>query len=154
MYGRMYTASFNTAVTAAQDLFEVNAPATGVVVIHRIFIGQSSDAADAQAEMLNVTIARSTTGGAGSGGSTLTARPHNFGGPTFGGVIEANNTTEATTQTIIFDEAFNVQAGWFWVPTPEERITIPTSGILTVGLITVPSDSLTMHGSITFEEID
>jgi len=153
MYGRMYTANFTTAVTAAQDLFEVNAPATGVVVIHRIFIGQSSDAADAQAEMLNVTIARGG-GTAGSGGTTVTGRPHNVGHAAFGGTVEANNTTESGTQTVMFSEAFNVQAGWFWVPTPEERIIVPPSGIFIAGLITVPGDSLSMVGSITFEEID
>ncbi len=154
MYGRMYTANISVAVTAAQDFWEINAPSTGIVVIHRIFLGQSSDAADAQAEMLRVHIARSTTGGAGSGGTGPTARPHAFGMAAFGGTVEANNTTEATTQTNIYEESFNVQAGWFWVPTPEERIIVPPSGILIVGLPAAPADSLTMQGSITFEEID
>ncbi len=154
MYGRIYTANISIAVTAAQDFFEVNAPSTGIVVIHRIFLGQSSDAADAQAEMLRVHLARSTSGGAGSGGSSITARPHAFGHAAYGGTVEANNTTEATTQTSIYEEAFNVQAGFYWVPTPEERIIIPPSGIFIVGLAAAPNDSLTMQGSITFEEID
>lgn len=151
--GRMYTANVSVAVTAAQDFFDLLAPATAVLVIHRIFLGQSSDAGDAQAEMLGVHISRSTAAGGGTGGSTLTARPHQFGHAATAAVVEANNTTVSTVQTNIFEESFNVQAGWFHVPTPEERLVIPPSGTICVGL-TVPSDSLTMQGSITFEEID
>jgi hypothetical protein len=149
----MYTANVSVAVTAAQDFFEVNAPSTGIVVVHRIFLGQSSDAADAQAEMLRVQIERGG-GTAGSGGTTPTAAPHCVGHAAFGGTVEANNTTQVGTPTTIYEEAFNVQAGWFWVPTPEERIIIPPSGILVVAIPTAPTDSLTMQGSITFEEID
>ena len=152
--GRMYTASFSSvAVTAAQDLFEVNAPATGIVVIHRVMIGQSSDAADAQAEMLPIQLNRGG-GTAGSGGTTPTAVPHNLGHAAFGGTCEANNTTAAGTPVVIGAETFNVQAGYYYVPTPEERIIIPPSGIFNVKLTAAPDDSLTMSGSITFEEID
>jgi len=150
--GRIYTASVSVAVTAIQDFFEVNAPADAAVAIHRIFIGQSSDAGDAQAEMLRVQISRST-GTAGSGGSVPTARPHEVGSPAYGGTVEANNTTQAGTTTVLFEEAFNVQAGWYFVPTPEERIIISPSGVLVVELPAAPADSLTMEGSITFEAI-
>lgn len=152
--GRMYTASFtNVAVSAAQDLFEINAAADTAVVLHRVHIGQSSDEADAQAEMLRIQINRAS-GTAGSGGTTPTENPMDPGDAAFGGSVEANNTTQAGTQTtILAAEAFNVQAGFFHVPTPEERITIPGQGILTVNLIAAPADALTMEGTITFEEI-
>jgi len=151
--GRMYTTEVNAvAVTAAQDFFEVNAPSDGVVVIHSAFIGQTSDAGDAAAEILGVQISRTDNSVAGSGGSVVTARPHEVGDSAFGGTTEVNNTTQTTVTTELRSEAFNVQAGWFYQPAPGERIVISPSGTVVVE-ITVPADSLTMHGSITFEEI-
>jgi len=151
--GRMYSASVSVAVTAVQDFFEVNVASTSMVKIHSVFIGQSSDFADAQAEMLQFTLARGG-GTAGSGGSTLTARPHQVGHAAYGGTVEANNTTESGTQTILQQLSMNVQAGLFYVPTPEEQIWVPPSGIFIVGLLTTPNDSLTMQGTVVFEEFD
>lgn len=151
--GRMYTASVGAvAVTAAQDFFELVAPSDAVVVIHSIYIGQYTDAGDSEAEMLPVQINRNTA--SGSGGSALTARPHEVGDAAFGGTVEANNTTQAGgTETVLVQEAFNIQAGWFYKPTPEERIVLSPSGQIVVELPVAPTDSITMQGSITFEEI-
>lgn len=152
--GRKYSAQFNNvAVSAAQDLFEINAPSTKSVILHSVFVGQASDAGDAQAEMLRILIiaAASTSG---SGGSTPTAAPLDSGDAAFGGTVEVNNTTVATGGTPITKHAdcFNVQAGWVYRPTPEERIAIPGGGRLVINL-PAPADSLTMSGTAIFEEI-
>lgn len=150
---RMYSANFDAvAVSAAQDLFELNAPADAVVVLHSVRLGQSSDAGDSEAEMLRVLISRST-GSSGSGGSTLTARAHETGTASFGGSVESNNTTQATTTTEILADVFNIQAGWLYCPTPEERIVLSPSARLVIELPAAPGDSITMSGTITFEEI-
>lgn len=152
--GRMYTASFTgTSVSALQDLFEINAPSDAVVVIHSIRLGQSSDAGDAEAELLRVVLSRSDTTTPGSGGSAVTARPHEVGDAAFGGTVEKNNTTQAATTTGILADTWNVQAGWFYQPTPEERIVLSPSGIFVVELPAAPNDAITMEGSITIEEI-
>lgn len=152
--GRMYTASFGgVAVSVIQDLFELLAPADAVVVIHSIIIGQSSDYGDSEAEGLRVQISRTDGTTSGSGGSTPTARPHEKGDAAFGGTVEANNTTQATVTTVIVEDTFNVQAGWQWRPTPEERITLSPSETVVVELPVAPADAITMSGSITFEEI-
>ena len=53
--GRMYSATFElVAATAAQDLFEINAPADASVVVHGVWLSQSSDVGDAASEMLNI----------------------------------------------------------------------------------------------------
>lgn len=151
--GRIYTASFGgVAVTAIQDLFEVNAPSDAVVIIHSITIGQSSDAGDSEAEMKRVQISRAPTA-SGSGGSTPTARPHNLGDAAFGGTVEANNTAQATGTVTIHEDTFNIRAGWAYRPTPEERIVMSPSERLVVELPVAPTDEITMSGSITFEEI-
>src|SRR3990167_685774 len=51
--GRMYSATFDqVAVTAAQDLFEINAPADAAVIVHGFEISQSSEFGDAADEQL------------------------------------------------------------------------------------------------------
>jgi len=150
--GRMYTAVFEqVAVAAAQDLFEVNAPADAVVVVHRVVIAQSSDAGDSEAEMLPILIHRGST--SGSGGSTPTPAPLEMGDAAFGGTVEANNTTQSTEGTQIHAESFHIAAGFDFHPTPECRPVISPSGRLVVELQGAPADSLTMDGTIVFEEI-
>ena len=150
--GRMYSAVFEEiAVTAVQDLFEINAPSDAIVVLHGLEIAQSSDAGDSEDEQLALLIHRGST--SGSGGSAPTARPMELGDAAFGGTVEANNTTQSTEGTHLHATAFNVRAGYFKEWTPETRIVISPSGRLIIELQTAPADSLTMSGTIYFEEI-
>ncbi len=158
--GQVYSASFAgvtvlSDATGIQDLFQLIPPADAIVVIHSITIGQESDAGDSEAEMLRVNISRTDLSVNGSGGSTLTPRPHEVGFAAAGSVVEANNDTLSTVQTILQALTFNVQAGLFYQPTPEERIVL-SAGIgagLVVNLPVAPADALIMSGVIVFEEI-
>ncbi len=156
MQGPMYAASFGgVAVSVVQDLFQLLAAAAVPLIIHGIRIGQSSDAGDAQAEMLRIQLTRTDFTINGSGGTTPTARALSPDSSAADTIVEANNTTLSTVQTVLVDDAFNVQSGWLWMPTPEERIIVPagvTNGFI-VGLLTAPADALTMSGTILFEEI-
>lgn len=148
---RMFSAVFEeVAVSAVQDLFEVNAPADAVVVIHGLVISQSSDAGDSESEQLNVLIHRGST--SGSGGSAPTARPMEIGTPAFGGTVEVNNTSQSTEGVHIHAECFNVMAGLQIWWTPETRPVLSPSGRLIVELQTAPADALTMSGTIYFSE--
>jgi len=150
--GRMYSTVFEeVAVTAAQDLFEINAPADAVVVLHSCIVTQSSDAGDAEDEQLSIIFHLGST--SGSGGSLPTEHPLELGSPAFGGTVEVNNTSQSTEGSILHAEAFNVRAGFYYRPTPEERIVISPSDRLIIELQTAPADSLTMSGTIIFEEI-
>jgi hypothetical protein len=153
--GRMYACVFEgVAVTAAQDLFEINSDSTSdsVVVLHSVTITQSSDAGDSEAEMLPVLIHRGSTAGSG-GTSAIVCHPFEVGSPAFGGVVDTNHTTQSTDGEELHRESFNVQAGFFYRPTPEERIVIPPNDRLVVALEAAPSDSLTMDGTAIIEEI-
>lgn len=151
----IYTATFSAvAVTAAQDVFELVTTANTRAKIREIRLGQYSDAGDASAEMLSVQIIRGYTT-SGSGGSSVT--PSNLS-PVSGALaavstVEANNTTVAASGTglVLFADAWNVQRGWRYAPPPEERIEVGVSQRLVVR-ITAPVDSLTMNGTIVFEE--
>ncbi len=150
--GRMYSAAFEeVAVTAAQDLFEIVAPSDAVVVLHSFYLSQSSDAADAEAEMLPILIHRGST--SGSGGSTPTPSPLAVGDAAFGGTVEANNTTPGTEGTFLHAEAWNVQTTLPIVWTPETRPVISPSGRVCIELQAAPTDSLTVNGVVYFEEI-
>lgn len=154
--GNVYSAIFaGVAVTAQQDLFEVAPTTDAAVVIHAIYLSQSTEVGDAQEEGLSLLIKRGATV-TGSGGTTPT--PSAMGGNTaaaFGGTTKVNNTTKANTGTILTLHAdnWNVRAPYLWIPTPDYRPVVPPSGRLTVELGTTPADSITMSGTIYFEEI-
>jgi hypothetical protein len=150
--GRVYSASFEeVTVSSAQDLFEVVAPADAAVEIHSWTITQSSDAGDAQAEMLPILVHRGTA--TGSGGTSVTASPKSLGDAAFGGTVEANNTTQSVEGTFLHAEAFNVQIGAYYLPPPEDRDEISPSALYIVELQAAPADALTVNGTVVFEEI-
>lgn len=151
----IYTAVFNNvAVTAIQDLFEINAAADAVVLIHDIHLSQNTDVGDAAEEVLRIelTSGHSTSG---SGGSAPTAIPRNIGQSAYGGTVEVNNTTQASTGTIVTHYVWNwnIRVGFDKIFTPETRPRIAPSGRMCLELPAAPADSVTMSGSITFEEI-
>lgn len=149
----MYSATFEevSVGTAAQDFFELVAPADMVVKIHGLVISQSSDAGDSESEQVNVLIHRGST--SGSAGSTPTPAPMNVGDAASTVTVEANNTTQGTEGTIIHSECFNVMAGLQIWWTPETMPVISPSGRLIVEKQTTTADTMTMSGTIYFEEI-
>jgi hypothetical protein len=153
--GRIYTAVFqDVTVSAVQDLFELTCPATGMAVVHSVRVGQITLLGDANAGMLEIGLTRRTAGGSGGTGG-ITPSPHHEGGPTCGLTVDINHTTtDDSGATVVLLDVFNIQAGWLYVPTPEERVWIPPSGILSVELHDAPASATSMSGSITFEEID
>lgn len=155
MAGRLYTVVFSSvAVTAAQDLFEINAPATAAVIIHDISLSQSTELSDAQEEQL-VLLMKSGQTTSGSGGSTPTAVPIAIGDSAFGGTCEVNNTTKASAGTIVthYSWNWNVRGEFLKIFTPEARPIIAPSRRWTLELVNAPADSITMSGTITFEAI-
>lgn len=157
--GRLYVASFKgVAVTVQQDFFEIAAPATASIVIHSWVLSQSTEVGDAQEEMLQITTNRgegSTT--TGSGGSTLTARPNVRGDSAATATVKANNTTKmaAGTGTLVELEVhtWNERVPYQWIYTPETRPVIRPSDRWTLELETTPADSVTINGTVWFEEI-
>lgn len=156
--GRFYSVPFSAVgVTAAQDVFEVLAASGKPFVLHEIVLGQTSDAGDSQAELEQVLIKRATGSyTSGSGGSTVTPVKHYTNDAAAGPTAEINNTTQAAagsgTLTTIRTDCFNVQAGYQYLPTPESRILFLPAEACIVS-ITAPVDSLTMSGTLVFEEL-
>jgi hypothetical protein len=154
----VFTAAFAAvAVTAAQDVFEIVAPANSRVAILGLFLGQYSDAGDAAAEILGLSVVRGYTT-SGSGGASVTpVNNHGHSGALAAtATVERNNTTVAQdgTAAVLLSTAWNVQlpfvreaSNWLdeiWVLSPSQRLVVR---------ITAPADELTMNGTLVFEEM-
>lgn len=156
--GRFYSASFSgVSVSAAQDLFEALAASAKPFILHELTIGQYSDAGDSASELLAVLIKRATGSyTSGSGGSTPTPAKHATNDSAASTTVEANNTTQAAAGsgalTTIRSEAWNVQAPYQFLPTPECR-PIFLGGEACIVSITAPADALTVSGTIVIEEL-
>lgn len=151
--GRIYVATFeDIAVSAVQDLFELVAPATGVVVVHRCEIGNESSETS---EQLAIRMVRGYTV-SGSGGGAVTPVPLQSGDPAADSTVERNNTTVANTGTAVTlgRRTFNlVGGGWLYEPTPETRIVLAPSERLVFHLPVAPSAAVDLSGELVFEEI-
>ena len=152
MPGRTYFAVMDRiAVSAAQDLFEIQTSATSGIDILSCVVSQSSDYGDAQAEGLPILIIRghTTTGN----GTTITPAQANPNGGAFGGTVKRNSTTAATggSPVTVHADAFNVQAGWMYTPVPKAIISVAPSSRVVVNLPVAPADAITVSATLVFE---
>lgn len=155
MSDRIYTVSFTAvAVTTAVDVFELTPADDKPIEVIGFFLGQSSDAGDAQDEMLGYRVIRGHTV-SGSGGTTPTPRPLNRTDTAAGFTVDANNTTAANTGSTVdlHCDTFNVRAGEkVWLPEGCEWQAAQGDTTLVIRLITTPADSLTMSGTVYVRE--
>lgn len=147
----MFSLSFTEiAVTAQQDLFQLEAT-THPIKIHRVTLSQSSDVADASAEHLSILIREVTDAVTDDGGEQSLDR-NNTG--TFTGACAINETTELVANAAtLHSEAWNILNSFVYLPTPEERITVDIGNAVVVNLNTTPADSITMSGTMIFEQL-
>jgi len=155
MSGRPYTVSFSaTAVTAAVDLFELTPADDKPIEVYGIFVAQSSDFGDAQAEQIGFRVIRGHTT-SGSGGGTPTPRPLNRSDTAAGFTAETCNTTAASAGTAIdlHADVINMQAGYgMFLPEGSEWSASQGDTTLVVRLIAAPADSLTISGTLYVRE--
>lgn len=157
--GRFYSVVFSAVtVSAAQDLFELNAPgnAAARIRIHEIGTIQTSDVGSSDSELIRVTVLRYSSGStSGSGGSTAAPTPLDSGDPGATFTAEVNNTTGVTggSNVVIAETGFNVLAQFQWSPliAPDRKPSAVNSERLVVR-ITAPADALTMSGYVIVEE--
>lgn len=156
--GRVYSTSFeNVAVTAAQDFFEIDPADDKPVAIHGFCLYQSTDLGDAAEEILRVQIIRGHAT-SGSGGSTATPSPMNPNDTAAGDTTnEINNTTIASTGTavVLATHYVNIRAGIeVWYPPECRPQASEANTTIVLRLLAAPSDSLTMGGTIWYEELN
>jgi hypothetical protein len=155
---RYYTVSFeNVAVAAAQDFFELTPADDKPVLIAGLYldnVGGVADAADAQEELLRISIVRGHTT-SGSGGSTPTPQPMNSTIDTAAGfTVEANNTTIASTAgTTIGALGWNTRVPLReWFPEPFWFGASQANTTIVVRLLSTPADSFQCSGMLFVTE--
>jgi hypothetical protein len=151
----MYAVTFeNVAVTAAQDFVSLLPATQKPIVVHAVYLSQSTELGDAAEEQLRVTIVRGNTT-VGSGGGAFTPLALNPSDAAAGTSARINDTTPASAGTAVtlHAETFNVRAGWVYLPTPECRPVCKNAEFLCIRLLANPIDSITMGGTVLFEEI-
>jgi len=148
--GRMYSLSFSeVAVTAQQDLFQVEALVVPAI-IHAVYLSQSSDVGDAAAENLSILIRRVTDAVT----DDLATVQLDVGDATQNADVAINETTELVTgAAIIHAECWNIAQTFIYLPPPELRPIITIGDVVVVNLNTTPADSITMSGTLYFEEM-
>lgn len=152
---RAYSVSIDQiAVSAAQDLFGLYAGANMAFRLLRIELGQRSLTSwEAKPIKLIRMPATVTTG---SGGTTPTPQKFNNGDAAATVTAHINDTVAMTTSgsaSILFARTWEFLNGFFWLPTPREEIVIAPSQALAVNLPVAPSASMTVSGTIEFEEV-
>lgn len=96
--------------------------------------------------------------------TSTTPTPHFVNGPAStitGGTAGAEGTagTDASanaagTKTPIIYDGFNNLNGWLWVPTPEERIIVPTDTAIVLAMVGTATTLTNWNAGITFEELN
>ncbi len=166
--GRMYSIPISSvgvpgtgttllSTAAGTDVYEIKAAANKAFILHGVFIGQTSDYGDAQAEGLGFEIKRGTgsyTSGSGGGGAT--ANPHLTNDPACSATILSMNTTRAAAGggglTLLYSDAWNEQSGMQYCPIPEDRyMFLGTEGCIIS--VSSPIDPISLNATAIIEEL-
>ena len=149
--GRFYSVTLpETAITAAADLFEITAATDKPIRIWGWDISQDTDLGDASEEVLQLQLKRGVT--AGTGGSSITPVAIVANDATVGATC-TNRTTAHTSGSILWQNGWNVRvplSHWF---APEFAPVIGADDDPVVLWMSAPADSITVSGSLLFEEL-
>ena len=150
MSWRGFTASFTeVAVTAQQDLFQIEAQTVPARLVG-LYLSQTSDVGDASAEGLSILIRRVTDAVT----NDITEAKLDNGSAAANANLAVNETTELVTgATTIHADSWVLPNNLLWLPTPEMYIVVEVGNTVVVNLNTTPADSLTMSGTLYFQEI-
>lgn len=153
MIGRLYSfATATAAISAAQDLMELGAPADAVCLIERMYIGNSDFNTS---ENVSATCGLSASGTGTDEVAAGNIVPLQAGDAAFAGTFESNHSIDGipTANSIFVNQGFNVLSGWLWTPaSDDEVITLSPSAVAIVRIATAPT-SMTLNYGMTFREI-
>jgi len=156
--GRVYSATFQNGTiltTGTLDIFEVRPAANKPIIIHAIFLGQTSEIQDAEEQILRYSLVRGNTT-SGSGGGTPTPQPMDVNSAAAGAGVDTMNTTAASAGTAVnvYSDAFNIRTGLQLIFTPEMRPRVQNTAFIVMRLGAQPSKQITgVNGTIVFEEM-
>lgn len=152
----MYSVSVTgVSVTAAQDLFELTPADDKPIRVAGLWIAQTSDAGDAEEEILEILIKRGNTT-SGSGGTTPAIETINPTDGAAGFTAEANNTTRASAGTAdnLLHDGWNVRVPYqLLLPEDMRPSASQANTTLVIGLEDAPADAITLSATVMIEEV-
>lgn len=151
MIGEMFTIAETTAsfgASAPTTMVVMTAASTGVILVERLFTGQSTQNTS---ENLGVTFGDTSTAGT----STAQTPEPLMKGHAAAGTYGVNATIEPTyTAPGMIEQAFNVLSGYLWTPaSDDEVIAISPSDIAGFKLDTSIAIAATFNYGVTVREI-
>ena len=163
--GAVYTVSMkDQTIIASSDMVIIRtASALGTrASIIRLLRAWCSQGSSATSQQLAIQLALQAS--AFGTYTSTTPSPHvpngaasGITGSTSGAAAGAGTDASANaagTKTTILSDSFNNLNGWLWVPTPEERIIVPTDTAVVLALIGTPTSLNNWHAGITYEELN
>ena len=156
--GRMYSLALQaTAYTTTVDLFDIAPADDKPVILHALYIGQTTELGDAAEEQIGIQIVRGLAT-VGSGGSSATATPMNPSDTAAGATSRTGDTTIAVvgggSTTHVHADTWNVRGPYQVVWTPETRPQCSQGQTrIVVRLAAAPADSITIAATLYFEEL-
>ncbi len=152
----VYTAIINAvAVSAAQDLFSIKAGATYPFLLHSVNLSQKTlTAVEGKQLLINRLTSTFTQGSGGSAPTAIQLSPGGAATTTAG--VHINDTTPGTTNgttTNIYSDVWQFLNGYLWQPYPEDRPYFAINTGCVISLPTAPSASMTVSGTIVWEEL-
>lgn len=158
MKGRMYSGAMAlTAQSAIFDAFELIAPATGLVALVSVELGQTTLLTDANEFISTVTFHRFTGAyTSGASGETPAMAALHQDAVASSATLEARNTTVAVAGSgaieIISVVAWNLRGGFLYLPPEDLRIVVaPTDAIIVT--VSDPGTSVSICGTLVWEEV-
>lgn len=154
MPGRMFTLNLSAvAFTAAFDAFEIQPGDDKPVLIHALRLWQTTDLGDAAEEVLSVSLVRGHTSGGNGTSQTPVAKDNTDSASGATCEVGASTIASAGTTTIPYSTGWNVRAPLEVIFTPECRPRADQGNTTIVLRVSAPADSITVSGSIDFEEL-
>lgn len=160
--GRIYAVPYQGTLTNAggdSDLLELLPADDKPCLLRGFSIGQISEVGDSTEEGLRLSIIRmAATVTSGSGGSSVTPVPMDSAETAFGGTVECNNTTVATTSgasTVMIEYGWNIRASPFieWFPDDRFCPKVKQGEGLFLRMQTTPADDITGQATFWIEEL-
>lgn len=141
----------DTAVTAGITLVQLKAGSGSICRILRAWCSQRNLTGSA---MQSIEIVRKSGAATVTSFTPLLWDPGDAAANAVGGTSATgyNASGEGTDGDVLVSDAFNILNGWLWVPTPEERIIVPPSGIIGLKFPNAPGSSMTTRAGFIFGE--
>lgn len=142
----------NKAVTIATaiTIIQIKSGATTPLELLRVTLSQKGSTTSAQER---IQILRKTGAATVTSFTPLLLDPGDSAAASVGGTAATGitGTAEGSDGDVLVDEGFNVLNGWLWLPTPEERIWVPSAAFIALKFPSAPATQ-TWSAAIYYRE--